>query len=66
MTRRFDPVTERDVDVAEVVFRRVLCALACTLSQYPDRAPHDVSEILCSDPELRAHLRRHLEEEPPQ
>lgn len=69
MTARFGQLTERELDIAEHVFRRTLVAYSRTLKIVAAKSPglrpqdigHYVVQILENDPEARELIRADLE-----
>lgn len=67
---RFGPITERELDIADAVFRRAITAFAEsfveTMRKYPPLTPPDAAianfaRAVVSDPDLREDLRHGIE-----
>jgi hypothetical protein len=60
-TPRFGTITERELDIAEHVFRRTIVAAGRTLRLMPHASPAELQRVMLEDPEARLLIRQDLE-----
>jgi len=59
--KRFEAVTEHDLDVAEVIFIKAIRAFAIAIAVMPSTDASEIAEVMVTSAGLRDELRRALE-----